>query len=227
MWGRGETVDAIKKRVPQGVEIIEFGPKRSIGVVLDGVDDMEDLARRLAFDVIMYDQEACFSCREIFCQSSSGELADALADALDRYEQVIPRRELGVDQDAHVQRARIEAMTNGWRVLQSANTEWTVIITDGPVRLDEHPLARVLYIHPVLTSDEILNHIDNDVQSVTIAPWTRCEELADAVTAAGADRVAPPGSMSRFRPGVSHDGFYPMNRMVRCCALEAGSGWRV
>lgn len=220
VWGRGETVEAIKKRVPHGVELIEFGPKRSMAVVLDGVESIEDLARRLAFDVITYDQEACFSCQEVFSQISTDDLGNALADALDRYEQIVPRRELGIDQDAHVQRARIEAMTNGWRVLQSDNTEWTVVITDGPIRLPEHPLARFLYIHPIGSVKEVLSFIDRDVQTVTIAPWGRYTDVADDVTAAGADRVVPPGQMTRFRPGLSHDGFHPMSRMVRWVTIE-------
>ncbi|MGH9568806.1 MAG: acyl-CoA reductase, partial [Candidatus Angelobacter sp.] len=59
-----------------------------------------------------------------------------------------------------------------------------------------------------------------DVQTVTIAPWSRYTELADDVTAAGADRVVPPGQMTRFRPGLSHDGFHPMSRMVRWVSTE-------
>lgn len=220
VWGRGETVEAIKKRMPHGVEMIEFGPKRSLAVVLDDIADVADLARRLAFDVITYDQEACFSCQEVFSQIQGDVLAEAIADALDRYEQIVPRRELGVDQDAHVQRARIEAMTNGWQVIQSKNTEWTVVVTDGPVRLPEHPLARFLYIHPIASSSEVTDFIDRDVQTVTIAPWDRYTEIADSVTAAGADRVVPPGQMTRFRPGLSHDGFHPMARMVRWVSIE-------
>jgi long-chain-fatty-acyl-CoA reductase len=220
VWGRGETIEAIKRRVPHGVELIEFGPKRSLGVVLSGVDDIADLAKRLAFDVLTYDQEACFSCQEVFSEMPVEGLADALADALDRYEQVVPRRDLGVDQDAHVQRARIEAMTNGWRVLQSENTEWTVVVTDGPIQLPEHPLARFVYVHPIQAPSDFLKYIDRDVQTVTIAPWSRYTEIADDVTAAGADRVVPPGQMTRFRPGLSHDGFHPMSRMVRWVSTE-------
>ncbi len=226
VWGRGETVEAIKRRVPHGVDVIEFGPKRSLGIVRECGGDLDDLAKRLASDVVIYDQEACFSCQELFCMADPAPLAEALADALDRYEQAVPRRELGVDQDAHVQRARIEALTNGWQVLQSENTEWTVVVTDGPTRLPEHPLARFVYIHPVSELTDVLPYIDRDVQTVTIAPWTEDFGIADAITAAGADRLVPPGQMTRFRAGLSHDGFHPMNRMVRWGAMERHNSFK-
>jgi long-chain-fatty-acyl-CoA reductase len=226
VWGRGETVEAIKRRVRHGVDVIEFGPKRSLGIVRECGGDIADMATRLASDVAIYDQEACFSCQELFCMTDTAPLAEALADALDRYEQVIPRRELGLDQDAHVQRARIEALTNGWRVLQSKNTEWTVVVTDGPMRLPEHPLARFVYIHPVAELADVLGYIDRDVQTVTIAPWTEDFGIADAITAAGADRLVPPGQMTRFRAGLSHDGFHPMSRMVRWGAMERHNSFK-
>jgi long-chain-fatty-acyl-CoA reductase len=220
VWGRGETVEALKARLPYGVDLIEFGPKRSVALVLEGVSDFEDLARRIAFDIAAYDQEACFSCQEIFCRDGVDELSGALADALDRYEQVIPRRPLTVDQDAHVLRARMEAVARGWRVLAPEGTEWTVVITDGPIRLHEHPLARFVYLHPVADSSIALGFLDRDVQTVTISPWSEIWRWADAVIAAGADRITQAGQMSRFRAGLSHDGFHPMRRMVKWVTIE-------
>lgn len=220
VWGRGETVEALKARLPYGVDLIEFGPKRSVALVLEGVSDFDDLARRIAFDIAVYDQEACFSCQEIFCQDGADELSSALASALDRYEQVIPRRLLTVDQDAHILRARMEAVARGWRVIASEGTEWTVVITDGPVRLHEHPLARFVYVHPLADSSLALRFLDRDVQTVTISPWSELWRWADLVTAAGADRITQAGQMSRFRAGLSHDGFHPMRRMVKWVTVE-------
>lgn len=220
VWGRGETLEALKARLPYGVDLIEFGPKRSMALVLDGVGDLGDLARRLALDVVAYDQEACFSCQEVFCQSAAEDLGEALADALDRYEQAIPRRPLTVDQDAHVLRARMEAVARGWIVIAPEGTEWTIVITDGPVRLNEHPLARFVYVHPVPDPALALDYLDRDVQTVTISPWSEMWSWADAIMAAGAVRITQAGQMTRFRAGLTHDGFHPMRRMVKWVAIE-------
>jgi long-chain-fatty-acyl-CoA reductase len=220
VWGRGESIEALKRRMPQGREMIEFGPKRSFGLVLPDAGAPVELGARLAFDAVMYDQEACFSLQEVFAAERAEELAGAIARALGRYETVIPRRKLSIDQEAHVQRARLEAQLDGWTVLASEDTSWTVVLTDGVTRLREHPLARCVYVHPYEDLREVLKGVDRDTQTVSLAPWERRWEVADLLTAAGADRIVPAGRMTRFRPGLSHDGFRPMARMVRWVSLE-------
>jgi long-chain-fatty-acyl-CoA reductase len=225
-WGRDTTIEAAKKHACPGTELIDFGPKRSFAVVLEGVEDGEDLVRRLALDIVMYDQEACFSCQEVYCAADPVALAQDLGRVLERFERVTARRELDLDQHAHIQRARIEAMANGWRVSGSERTEWTVIVTDGAQELPEHPLGRCVYIHPIKDVEDVVALVDNYVQTVSVAPWSRAMEIGDKLTAVGADRIVPPGRMGRFRPGLSHDGFHPMRRMVRWSALERDGSFK-
>jgi long-chain-fatty-acyl-CoA reductase len=225
-WGRDATIEAARRYACPGTEFIDFGPKRSFAVVMSEIDDLDDLTRRLALDVVMYDQEACFSCQEIFCAADCATLAEALANALAGFERVISRRSLELDQHVHIQRARIEAMTNGWSVLSSDRTEWTVIVTGGPEEIPEHPLARCVYIHPISGIDDVLPLVDNYVQTVSVAPWEEGMAVGDRLTEAGADRIVPPGRMGRFRPGLSHDGFHPMRRMVRWAALERDGSFK-
>ena len=220
VWGRGQTVAALKRRLPHGVEMLEFGPKRSLGVVLPGAGDPVELGARIALDAAMYDQEACFSLQELYVADRVHDVAQGAAAALERYERAAPRRELSVDQEAHVQRARLEAAIEGWTVLAAPDTRWTVVVTDGPCRLPEHPLARFIYVHPIEHLAEVVSHVDRDVQTVGVAPWDRVWDVADAVSAAGADRVVPLGQMTRFRPGLTHDGLHPMARMVRWASVE-------
>lgn len=220
VWGRGSTVDAIKRRVPVNTDFIEFGPKRSLAIVRDDVADVEHTALGLAYDIAFYDQEACFSAQEVFAQAHATELAEALAGWLGRFSSKLPRRRLSLDQDAHIHRARMEAQAEGWTVLGPADTGWTVVVTDGPVRLPEHPLARFAYVHPVKDMADVVAMVDRDVQTVSVAPWAGIEELAADLTAAGADRIVGVGRMTRFRPGFIHDGFHPMRRMVRWTTIE-------
>jgi long-chain-fatty-acyl-CoA reductase len=220
VWGRGETVEALKAKVPQGREIIEFGPKRSMGVVLPEAGSSRELGARLAFDAVMYDQEACFSLQEVFVAERAEELAQAIAHALACYESTIPRRALSIDQQAHIQRARLEAQADGWQVFAPDDTSWTVVLTDAPTTLQEHPLARFVYVHPFDDLADVLRRIDRDTQTVSLAPWSSLWAVADRFTAAGADRIVPTGRMTRFRPGLTHDGFRPMARMVRWVSVE-------
>lgn len=221
VWGRGETVEALKRRVRQGVEVIEFGPKRSFALVLDGASAADRLALKLAYDVVSYDQEGCFSLQEVYADAAcAGEVASQLARWLPFYERVLPRRSLSDDAAAHIQRARLEAVAEGWDVLAPEDTTWTVVVSDGHARIDEHPLARFLYVHPIEDPENAIATIDRNVQTVSLEPWARVEGLRDRITAAGADRIVPIGRMTRFRPGFIHDGFYPMRQMVRWVSVE-------
>ena len=81
-----------------------------------------------------------------------------------------------------MQRCRMEAMAQGWQVHAPVGTDWTIVVTDGPVELSEHPLGRTLYIHPCRDISEVLATIDENVQTVSVEPFERVWEVADALT---------------------------------------------
>ncbi|HEV3001885.1 MAG TPA: aldehyde dehydrogenase family protein [Solirubrobacteraceae bacterium] len=229
VWGQGETIESVKRRVGHGVEVIEFGPKRSFALVLDGGGDadVDEIATKLAYDVAAYDQEACFSLQEVFAEASlADELGEALARWLPRYSRVVPRRELSPDASAHLMRARLEGVARGWTVHAPQGNDWTVAVTGGAEELDEHPLARYVFVHPVASAAEAVATVNRDVQTVSLEPWSRLAEVRDDLTAAGADRVVPIGRMTRFRPGFIHDGHYPMREMVRWVSAEREIGFK-
>jgi long-chain-fatty-acyl-CoA reductase len=223
-WGQRGSMEAIKRRVPAGVDFIEFGPKRSLSIVLSGESDYDTLGMKMAYDVVMYDQEACFSLAEAYVdQTAAPSLVDSLTSWFKRYAETMPRRRMTVDQEAHIQRARLDAGARGWRVVSPKNTDWTVVITEkGTSPVEQHPSGRCLYIHPFDDVRDAIRAIDREVQTVSVAPWERRWELVDAIADAGADRIVQVGRMARMRPGFIHDGFHPMRRMVRWVAIERG-----
>lgn len=220
VWGRGDTVDAVRRRVPRHAEFVFFGPKRSLAIVTSAATDLDDVALRLGFDVSVYDQEACFSAQEAFVQGDARKFGESLAAWLRRYQKVLPRRPLTVDAEAHVQRCRREAEAEGWIVHAPKTTEWTVVVTDGPVRLDSHPAGRFVYVHPIDRVEQVVPLIDRGTQTIAVAPTDLPHDQLTMLCQAGADRIVNVGRMTRFRPGLSHDGMYPMARMVRWVTRE-------
>jgi long-chain-fatty-acyl-CoA reductase len=220
VWGRGDTVDAVRRRVPRHAEFVFFGPKRSLAIVTSAATDLDDVAMRLGFDVSIYDQEACFSAQEAFVQGDARKFGASLAAWLRRYQKVLPRRQLTVDSEAHVQRCRREAEAEGWIVHAPKTTEWTVVVTDGPVRLDSHPAGRFVYVHPIDQVEQVVPLIDRSTQTIAVAPTDLPPDQLTMLCQAGADRIVNVGRMTRFRPGLSHDGMYPMARMVRWVTRE-------
>lgn len=222
VWGQARAVEAVKQRLPYGTDVLEFGPKRSFTLIREGVTDWDRLAVKMAYDTVSYDQEGCFSMQEAFFEGDHAPLVEALSRAFTSYGERFPRRECTADVDALIQRSRLEAEAEGWDVFAPEGTEWTIVVTDGPVRIDEHPLSRTLYLHPIADPAEVLPFVDRDVQTVAVDPWERVWDVADALTGAGADRIVQVGRMARFRPGFIHDGMHPMRRMVRWVSLERG-----
>ncbi len=227
VWGQAEAVESVKRRVPSGTDVIEFGPKRSIALVSDGLADYARTATKMMYDIVSYSQEGCFSLQETFFVGGDPEpLVEALKQALEGAADRFPRQFCGPDAEAHVQRARLEAEALGWEVHAPKGTDWTIIVTGGPCQIENHPLSRTLYIHPMNHWCELVPLIDRNVQTIALDPWDQLWDVADALSGAGADRIVQVGHMARFRSGFIHDGIRPMLRMVRLVSIERGRDYK-
>jgi long-chain-fatty-acyl-CoA reductase len=82
VWGQAKSVESIKQRIPCGTDVIEFGPKRSVSLIFDGTTDAERAATKMAFDIMSYEQEGCFSMQEAFVVGDPEPLVSALTQAL-------------------------------------------------------------------------------------------------------------------------------------------------
>jgi long-chain-fatty-acyl-CoA reductase len=222
VWGRAKAVESVKRRLRYGVDLIEFGPKKSFDILLAPEDDDWPMTGlKTAYDVVAYNQEGCFSSQEVYCKREHlDDAVEQIAGGLAVYADMFRRPCSSFDLDAYVQRARLDAQASGWDVISPDSTEWTIIVTDGPTRIAEHPLLRTLFVHPIDGLADVVPFVDRDVQSIGIAPWTELWHHVDQLVSAGADRVVPIGRMARFRPGFIHDGFRPMSRMVRWVCIE-------
>jgi long-chain-fatty-acyl-CoA reductase len=220
VWGQARSIESIKSRLKYGTDIIEFGPKRSLALFLEGVKDWDKVGLLMAYDVINYDQEACFSTQEAYVIGDPRPLAQSLAKWLEQYGKNVPPTERTSDAHAHVQQFRMEARAEGWEVIAPSGTEWTIVITDGPTKLVEHPLTRTIYIHPCTDVAQAIARVDDDVQGVTVEPFERVWEVAEPLSRQGADRIVPVGHTGWPTEGFIHDGFHPMRRMVRWSAVE-------
>lgn len=172
----------------------------------------------MAYDVVGYDQEGCFSMQEAFVQDGIDQLVPALERALESYGESFPRRALTPDAEAIIQRARMEAVAEGWEIYGPDTTDWTIVVTDGPAPIVEHPLSRVIYVHPVSDAAEVLPTINRDVQTVALEPWDRLWGLADPLTAAGVDRIVQVAAWRASGPASSTTAF------IRCAGWSGG--WR-
>lgn len=224
VWGKGETIAKVRRQTPSETPIIEFGPKRSLAIVdLDAIpiDRHEAMARRVAYDICTYDQEACFSVQQLFCVGAApAPFLAELEKALATYDAHLPARTMTLDESYHVVRARAEAAARADRLRRPEHSRWTIVETEAPRRILDHPLGRTVYVHHVARVEDVLAWMDRSVQTVSYEPYDKVAAVADALAAAGADRIVRSGRHGRFRPGVSQDGLYGMHRLVRWVSWE-------
>ena len=221
-WGGKDALAWARKCAGPETEIVEFGPKRSIAVI-GPHNNTGDAARGAALDISLYDQKACFSTRQIFVHRSCyGAFRRELALALEKLDALIPTGKMSIDEVASRSLTKahagfLDALTTG-----SASTSWSIIDEDiaGMVY---HPLARTVFLTPFDEPSTIYDAIDSEVQTVAVFPWEYCPEIRDECARRGAARIVECGLSNVFRVGGSHDGIYPLQRLVRIVSNELPS----
>jgi hypothetical protein len=68
--------------------------------------------------------------------------------------------------------------------------------------------------------EDALGRINVATQSVGVHPASRKASLRDALAGAGAQRVVTLGDVPIVEAGLPHDGFYPLQRLVRWVSDE-------
>jgi long-chain-fatty-acyl-CoA reductase len=224
-WGGAEAMRQIKAKARPGVDVLEFGPKTSVALIGAESADSARVALDLAHDVSLYDQEACFSPQIVFVEGDHQAFANHLRDGLYKYSTLLAKGQTVPDVHAHVWRSRLEAHYNQNDMLCSPDTEWTIITVRTMDEINEHPLSRCIYVFPIATLQDCLPHITPNTQTIAMSPWNRNPEIRDAATLRGATKITEVGLVEAFRVGTTHDGIFPLSRLVRWACIEKGADY--
>jgi hypothetical protein len=94
-----------------------------------------------------------------------------------------------------------------------------VVLSDAPV--DFHPEGKVVNVVVVPDLEDALQYVTVATQTIGIYPPARAEKLRDALASAGMQRLVALGQVAGKAPGLPHDGFYPLHRLVRWIVDDA------
>ncbi len=242
VYGGGETVQAVRSRVPPGTRLVEHGPRFSLAVVargeLQGGEGGREggAARRAAAGVAraaaVFDQQGCVSPHVVFVERGGEvtpeEFAGLVAEEMERVESELPRGRLSAAEAATIQQVRGAAEFRAIagrevRVLASAGTEYTVIYDDEP-GFTASCLNRVLRVTPLDDLDDLVRHLEPFgafLQTVGVAASAeRRAELAEQLGRAGVSRVTTLEAMPWPPPAWHHDGQEPLRELLRWVDLE-------
>jgi len=208
-YGRDETLDALGRI--GGERLRGFGHRVSVAIVPRGGMAIPEVARRLAVDVALWDQEGCLSPHVALVEGSdrAASLAEALASELDRLAGALPRGRMDVPRKAAIRRALSQAESRGMGAPGAAPTTFRArdahVILSGDGALRPSPLGRtasVVAVPDLATAFDRLGAWRGRLQSVGVAaPPSALAPFRAPAEALDATRVCVVGRMQEPGPG--------------------------
>ncbi|MET7480577.1 acyl-CoA reductase [Streptomyces sp. NPDC005648] len=219
-WGGEATIRGALRYVGPGFELVSFDPKTSISLIgreaFESPRTLAEAAEAGAADATFFNQQACVASRFQFVEGTVEEA--------DRYAALLCER-LGVAREfSSAAGPRVPAaLREEIDVLRSLAPEYRAwggydgrgLVVRSPEPVDFHPDGKIVDVVPVSDLSEAVAHAGVATQTVGVYPDTRKPELRDALACAGVQRVVSLGGAGGMPPGLSHDGFYPLQRLMR------------
>jgi hypothetical protein len=217
-WGGQEAVEAIR-RLPcrWDCEDIVLGPRASFAVVEPSAAT-EAILRRLATDIVFFDQLACSSPQYVFVRGRRGDQAfesfvETFASLFGQQAQQIPRHKLDFAETYQIHLDRSRVLLEGGSLQRDRNTQWTVAVMDTPQKAI-HCANRFVQIVPFQRFDDIYPQLPANVQTVvTVLDAEELLEFTEEAAMHGVCRFPRPGEGNHFES--PWDGISLVSRLTR------------
>lgn len=227
VYGGGATVEAVRANLPADTDVICYGPRTGVAVVLS--DGAADVAATLARDVCAYDQQGCVSPRLVYVVGQPVEpFAEALGASLAVQTRLHPPPEPTPAEAVAIRAARAAFEFGGYEGGESAvmtpgdALEWTVLVGQRPSAHAES-LPRVVWLHPVPDLEAlevVLRPLAGRIQTLGYCGVAEVEELAALATRLEVSRIAPFGSVAWPPPDWRHEGKHQLLPLVNWTDFE-------
>lgn len=221
-WGGEEMLMSLREDLPLGVKLFDYGPKISFQLLTKkGVEKetIEDLASKIATDLLMWDQQACSSPQNLFFEDGIDLdiLFKSIARELDQ--PLFPRGELSDDESVEIlkeyEKSRYAHYIQGANFLKG---DTYLLAHDPEPYLRPSPLNRSLIFKKFKNIEDLIDQISPFrfyLQSCGYQVGAFEKDLyLNTMASIGIKRFAPIGFMSQGYPGLPHDGKYGMNEFV-------------
>jgi hypothetical protein len=207
VYGGANAVQAVRDRVPAEADVVAYGPKLGIAVVLADASegDTEEVATAavgLARDMCAYDQQGCVSPRLAYVVGDARGFADRLAGALETEVERLGRPAPLPEEALQIRMLRAEAEwgSNAGVLGSQEDLAWTIIVEQTP-GLRSEGLPRVLRLYPldrVESLSSVLAPLEGRIQSMGYAGREGLDILADQAAELGSGLAA--GRLAARRP---------------------------
>ena len=226
-WGGEAAIRNALSYVGPGFELVAFDPKVSISLLgreaLATDVSMKESAAAAATDVAIYNQDACASSRFIYAEGNLEQLApwcQLLAAELGVDRPLSDGSGVPVPTDVREEVDALRFLAPDYQVFGAYETG-VVVLSEDPV--DFHPAGKVVNVVALPDLDDALEHVTVATQTIGIYPPERGAVMRDALASAGMQRLVTLGQVATKVPGIPHDGFFPLNRLMRWLVDDTSS----
>jgi hypothetical protein len=206
--GSDAAIAALASRAPR--RFIGHGHKVSFAAVcnecLHDHESAEEMARRLAYDVSLWDQQGCLSPQLCYVESRGAvtphAFASHLAQALSDYAVTLPPRQHSFDEDAEILRFRQQAEWHPAHaaLASSGSSNWSISIEEDAEFLPTC-LNRCIRIKVVSDLSQLVPalapHRRHLEAAGLAAPAARAQEISSMLARCGVHRICAIGEMQR------------------------------
>jgi hypothetical protein len=227
VYGGDVTVEAVRASLPADTDIITYGPKTGIAVVL--ADSPPSAAAGLARDVCAYDQQGCVSPRLVYVVGDSTRpFVEHLAASLEEHTARHPPPGPTTEEAVAIRAARAAFEFGGYEGGQSAvecpgeSLAWTILSSEDPAARAES-LPRVVWVHHVpdlQTLEEVLRPLQRRIQTLGYSGTEDLKKLSGLAARLGVSRIAPFGSMAWPPADWRHEGRHQLLPLVNWTDFE-------
>lgn len=219
--GSDETLGELKRQLRDGVRLVSYGHRLSIAVLggealVSGA--LPEVADALALDVALWDQLGCLSPVAVLCETADPDrveqLAEALAAALEKTEDRLPRGELPVAAAAAIRSERDEAemrrAASGDVSVRGADDLRFTVVREADAAWRPAPLYRFVRIHPCADRAALFRAVEplgRHLAAAAMAGFgSEHESVAAELVRLGASRICEAGALQSPPFGWHHDG---------------------
>jgi Acyl-CoA reductase (LuxC) len=219
-WGGESAIRNALSYAAPGFQVITFDPKVSVSLIgreaFASNSVLKKVAERGATDVSIINQDVCASAVFQFVEGSTKEI-DAYCELL-AAELAVDRRwsdglASPLPEELRENIRGLMGFDELYRVFGDFDGHGAVIRSSDPVEF--HPSGKVVNVVQVNELADALKWMTVATQTVGMYPAQRRTELRDRLASRGVQRLVELGDAWNLPPGLSHDGHFPLQHMIR------------
>ena len=238
-WGGFAGIKHLTQYLQPGLDLITLDPKHSATIIGPEAfaDDatLDKVAKRLALDVGVLNQEGCVNARVVYVQSGTDEAGLARANDLGKRMfaalQTLPDHlstpHKAFDPELKSELDALSFVEDEFRLFGGKRNEGAVIVSqsDAPVDFARMLACRVANIVPIDDIESAVKSVNAYTQTIGIYPESLKAELRNRLAYQGAQRlVSLGGAATLMRTPQPQDGIEPLRRSVKWIVDETADG---